>query len=242
LPITTDHILKTTHDALAKVGENGPFVIIGHSMGGLFAANYYQTYPNQVKGIIQLDPTPVAWMVEEQATIGCEPENDNRLLEYETMFGLGTLKAWNPYYGGFRAEERKQFDPKTWDALVTLESQPKPMIASASSFHDTCKNPFALVRGPGSLGNLPVLKIVQDVTPAEVLAQAPKNLTPRERTNWLSMRNGWNQEYIDATTRGRLVYAGHGWGHYFALSHQDFTLAQIRGFLAQLDGPKAARP
>jgi hypothetical protein len=42
LPITTDHILATTHDALAKAGERGPFVIVGHSMGGMFAVNYVQ--------------------------------------------------------------------------------------------------------------------------------------------------------------------------------------------------------
>ncbi len=238
LPITTDHILATTHDALAKAGERGPFVIVGHSMGGMFAVNYAQAYPSQVRGVVQLDPTPVAWMVEEQATIGCEPQDDNRLLELETMFGLGALRFLNPYYGVFRAQERRAFDPKTWDLLVTLESQPKPIIASASVFHDTCKNPFALVRGPGSLGDLPLLKIVQSQTPAEVLAEAPKRLTPRERVNWLSMRNGWNQEYVGATTRGTLAYAGHGWGHSFPLTHQDFTLAQIRAFLAGLNGPR----
>lgn len=32
------------------------FIIIGHSMGGLFAQNYARLYPNKVKGIILVDP------------------------------------------------------------------------------------------------------------------------------------------------------------------------------------------
>lgn len=240
LPISVDHILQTTHDALAKAGETGPLIIAGHSMGGMFAANYAQAYPNQVKAIIQLDPTPTAWNIEEQATIGCEREDDHRLMELEAMFGLGVIRSFNPLYGPREEEVRRQFDPKTWALLVALESQPKPLVASASAFHAVCTNPFALVRGRGSLGALPVFKIIQDETPAETLAQAPKRLSARERANWLALRNTWAQEYVGDTTQGVLEYAGHGWGHEFPLTHQDWTLAQIRAFIARVNGARAA--
>jgi pimeloyl-ACP methyl ester carboxylesterase len=237
LPITLDRTLQVTHDALAKVGETGPLIIIGHSMGGIFATNYYQAYPNQVKAIIQLDPTPYAWNnIEQPATIGCEPADDHRLLELAAMFGLADVHALNPYYGPIEAPQRSQFDPKTWDLVVTLETQPKPMIAAATFFHTTCEDPFALIHGPGSLGDLPVLKIIQDQPPAEALPPAPRSLSPREHANWLAMRNSWTQEYVGDTTHGTLLRAGAGWGHYFPLTHLDWTLAQIRAFIAKVNG------
>jgi hypothetical protein len=40
------------HDALTKLGEHGPFVLVGHSYGGPVARNFALTYPKDVAGLV----------------------------------------------------------------------------------------------------------------------------------------------------------------------------------------------
>jgi len=42
-------------DALAKLGENSPFVLVGHSFGGPVVRNFALTYPKLVAGIVFVD-------------------------------------------------------------------------------------------------------------------------------------------------------------------------------------------
>ena len=43
------------HSLLAKAGEHGPFVLVGHSTGGTYAMTYAAQYPDQVAGLVLLD-------------------------------------------------------------------------------------------------------------------------------------------------------------------------------------------
>ena len=44
------------HTALAKAGEKGPYVMAGHSYGGLLARLFALTYPKEVVGLVSIDP------------------------------------------------------------------------------------------------------------------------------------------------------------------------------------------
>ena len=43
------------HTLLARAGETGPFVLVGHSVGGTYAMTYAARYPEQVAGMVLLD-------------------------------------------------------------------------------------------------------------------------------------------------------------------------------------------
>jgi pimeloyl-ACP methyl ester carboxylesterase len=43
------------HTLLERAGESGPFVLAGHSAGGIYVLNFAQLYPNQVAGVVLLD-------------------------------------------------------------------------------------------------------------------------------------------------------------------------------------------
>jgi len=45
------------HTLLARAGEHGPYVLVGHSIGGDYAMTYADRYPEQVAGMVLLDTT-----------------------------------------------------------------------------------------------------------------------------------------------------------------------------------------
>jgi len=54
-PRTFAQINLELHDALARLGERGPFVLVGHSFGGPVIRNYAAIYPSEVAGMILVD-------------------------------------------------------------------------------------------------------------------------------------------------------------------------------------------
>ena len=55
LPRSFAQINLELHDALQKLGEKGPFVLVGHSYGGPVVRNYASVYPDEVAGIVLVD-------------------------------------------------------------------------------------------------------------------------------------------------------------------------------------------
>ncbi|TCM50487.1 alpha/beta fold hydrolase [Kribbella sp. VKM Ac-2568] len=43
------------HTLLAKAGEHGPYLLVGHSIGGTYSMTYAARYPDQVAGLVLLD-------------------------------------------------------------------------------------------------------------------------------------------------------------------------------------------
>jgi pimeloyl-ACP methyl ester carboxylesterase len=54
-PRTFVQINMELRDALAKLGENGPFVLVGHSFGGPVVRNFALVYPKLVAGVVFVD-------------------------------------------------------------------------------------------------------------------------------------------------------------------------------------------
>ena len=65
MPRDSQRAANELHLLLANSGEDGPFLLVGHSLGGLNMQVYASTYPEEVVGLFLLDPSPLAWMMGE---------------------------------------------------------------------------------------------------------------------------------------------------------------------------------
>jgi pimeloyl-ACP methyl ester carboxylesterase len=54
-PHRVDLDVDDLHALLAALGEEGPYVLVSHSYGGLVAALYARTYPDEVAGLVMVD-------------------------------------------------------------------------------------------------------------------------------------------------------------------------------------------
>src|SRR5829696_10339136 len=55
-PRTAREFAKELHTLLAKANEPGPYVLVGHSMGGYTVRVYAHDYPEEVVGLVFVDP------------------------------------------------------------------------------------------------------------------------------------------------------------------------------------------
>src|SRR5215211_6575363 len=54
-PRDVSQISSELHTLLTGAGTEGPYVLVGHSYGGLYARMYAARYPNQVAGVVLVD-------------------------------------------------------------------------------------------------------------------------------------------------------------------------------------------
>src|SRR5690349_3978938 len=57
-PRTFDQLNLELHDALRRLGERGPFVLVGHSFGGGVVRQFALRYPKDVAGLVLVDIVP----------------------------------------------------------------------------------------------------------------------------------------------------------------------------------------
>jgi pimeloyl-ACP methyl ester carboxylesterase len=83
------------HAVLETARIDGPYLLVGHSLGGLLARLYAERYPSEVAGLVLLDPTPVSWYAKLQRVL--PPEVATAVAQNAEGFdlerGLGGLVA-----------------------------------------------------------------------------------------------------------------------------------------------------
>ncbi len=63
-PVSTQTFVTLASDLgalLETAGEPGPYVVLGHSFGGAAAVTFATQHPNDVRGLLLLDASPVTW-------------------------------------------------------------------------------------------------------------------------------------------------------------------------------------
>ncbi len=80
-PRTSAEIAVDLHTLLAVVGENGSYVLVGHSFGGLHVRLYASTFADEVIGAVLVDAVYEDWWKRGLALLPAENANENDLLK-----------------------------------------------------------------------------------------------------------------------------------------------------------------
>jgi pimeloyl-ACP methyl ester carboxylesterase len=70
-PRTAREFARELHTLLEKANEPGPYVLVGHSMGGYTVRVYVHDYPEEVAGLVLIDPQNLS--TEDAATFNPAP-------------------------------------------------------------------------------------------------------------------------------------------------------------------------
>jgi pimeloyl-ACP methyl ester carboxylesterase len=248
-PGDAQHAVDSLHTLLANSGETGPFVLVGHSNGGLRALLYAHAYPQEIAGVVLVDPTPRATDEERVAFLSAAEQ-----AEY-----LALLQALKPEIAGdetsfFKLMQRLR--PFGVPRLLTdslLQGSPYPYLSAdvqpALRFGMNQRGRLATsmaedehrqanvdrVRAVRSLGSVPLAVLASAKMTLFYQDRRPANLPPRlveliEKTAWESkadMAHLSSNSTITGVERS---------GHYIQFDRPDAVIEAVLHMVQSLPG------
>jgi pimeloyl-ACP methyl ester carboxylesterase len=247
IPGDAQHAVGDLHSLLANSGEPGPFVLVGHSNGGLRVVLYAHTYPREVAGVVLVDPTPrttdaerVAFLTPaEQAEYlafvqALKPEPaDGGLKFFELMrrlrpFGVprllvDTLLQNSPYH---------YLNVETQPAFRFGMNQPARIATSIAEIEQRQTN-VDQMRAIPSLGNVPLAVLASTKFTAFYHDPIQANLPPRlveliQKTAW-----GAKVDMSRLSTNSTITPIERS-GHYIQFDRPDAVISAVQTMIESL--------
>jgi pimeloyl-ACP methyl ester carboxylesterase len=145
---------QALHAALVKAGIPGPYVLAGHSAGGLDVLMFAATYPDETGGLVLLDSThPDQFLRYPPEQAAAEKRIEKLAVLFELGARLGLLRMVNAAH----FLDADELPPDQKDALQAQFASPRfaaGMRAEMAAFETLS---FPQVRAIKSLGDLPLV-------------------------------------------------------------------------------------
>lgn len=125
---TGEEVASHLHDLLGEAGAQPPYVLVGHSIGGLYVLSFAKLYPDEVAGIVLVDSRPAGF------TEACRASNSG-LCEPPSFLTALFPTHQKAEMNGVGATERFAASPEDLgDIPVTVISSARPPAGSAMDF------------------------------------------------------------------------------------------------------------
>jgi len=176
LPRTAGQVVDELHELLGLTGS-GPVVLVGHSLGGLYARHYATLYPDAVAGLVLLDPAHEDYDAAMPAELS-EMRSGARLYDVlNTVLDVGLRTApgkallqmlpparrYQRLYRELFARELHGFPPEVRDALVEQHVRLE-WLATGLRESRKIDKVYDEVRQGGALPDLPMIVLVSTGT------------------------------------------------------------------------------
>jgi pimeloyl-ACP methyl ester carboxylesterase len=217
LPRSTGQMVTELRALLTAAGEPGPYVLVGHSLGGKNVRLFAGRYPADVAAVVLVD----ARHEDYDVSIGAEAvELENAQTEqfrslqvalrrFGVTRGIGPWLLSNapPEVGGLPIE------------YFLLQGQPGSAEANSSENRSKVESNAQLRAEAGSLGSLPLVVLVRGIPEPNA-------------AEWASWQDA-QRTMAASSSRGQFIVADQS-GHAIQLEQPDLVIAAIR-LVSQLD-------
>jgi pimeloyl-ACP methyl ester carboxylesterase len=156
LPRTTDAIVSDLHAALTAEGIRPPYVLVGHSAGGLRMRRFAAMYPEEVVGMVLVDSVTDDW--EHRIYGGPCPGMAAERVVFRRMLALARLGQLTPETPDYRERvglPRAELTPAVNKALHEMWTRPS-YLRTAISEGQNIGSAGSPGPPPPSLGDLPL--------------------------------------------------------------------------------------
>lgn len=215
-PRTSETMVGELHALLEKAGVEGPYVLVGHSFGGMNMRLYAHRYPKEAAGMVLVDAAHEALSLRVPALQRAEQRvtGQFRFLSWLTAFGILALSPDNIPDRGLTGVALERYRA----ILATTH-----FFDTAAAETETIERSYAGVRKLNitSLGNIPL--VVLSRGRPDPLPGASEAENRQYEDVWKEMQT----LLVALSPRGRQVIATES-GHYIHLTQPQLVIDAIQ--------------
>jgi pimeloyl-ACP methyl ester carboxylesterase len=221
-PRTVETMVAELHSLLINAGVEGPYVLVGHSFGGIIVRAFAQRYPDQVSGMVLVDSAHEGQAIRVPAMAKAAGQMIGQFHTLSVMenFGLLALSPEQIPDRGLTGEALDQYR----SILATTQYFAAAANETESMYANMTTGP---VVEPISLKNLPLIVLSRGLP--EPLPGMSKLENQQYEMKWQEMQ----KELVGLSSNSRQVIATKS-GHYIQIQQPDLVISSVRAMLAEL--------
>ena len=207
------------HTMLVNAHISGPYILVGHSLGGPIARQFAAKYPEQVAGLVMVDSA-------HEQQVKYFPEKLVKMVT--SMMGMMDVMKWMSRLGLFAIKPNLiSLDDKS-KLSSELAAQIRGVMASSKPHAETLiaetENVYgAQARPVSSLGTLPLTVISHGQLDANAV---PPSLGQEVRDEYERVWQGLQKEIASLSSRGRRIVAERS-GHNVIFDQPELVIESI---------------
>jgi len=232
-PRTARQMADELHALLTNAGIAGPYVLVGHSLGGYNVRMYASLYPDEIVGMVLVDAGH-----EEQLSrlppeyVRVTQQQDRYLSVMGLMARFGVLRLMGKSAGEQALPPHiQQLPDDVQDLYVTMLSHPSYLSASLGeikALEETCSQ----VSETSGLGDLPLLVLTaeesMDADTLQAIGLRPDFPVAQIQATWVAL-----QEELASLSTGSTHLTAEGSGHAIHVDRPDLVVDAIRQVVPQ---------
>ena len=230
-PLAPQQVASDLHALLKAAEVPGPYIMVGHSAGGVYVRTYASQYPSEVVGMVLVDSS------HEGENLILPPEWVKLNRTQNTM--MAACRVMSPF-GLMRLSH--MFDAVI--AGVTMDRQVGEAYLAATYQTRFCRVSAEEIAAlaatlyqpdtPGSLGDMPLIVLTADTSQAQLEAQIPGYLKstvgPEMVAKVFQANREMQQSLVGLSSQGRQVMVPNS-GHMIQLEKPEVVIDAIRDVL-----------
>jgi pimeloyl-ACP methyl ester carboxylesterase len=226
-------VAQDLHATLSTAHEQGPFVLVGHSLGGPYIMTYAKYFGEEVAGLVFVDASHPEQVQRHDAVAKLsEPklvklrEKVGAALNWAGVVRAATAAEEKPPHVPERAFKAiKAYGPTSFGSMLKEEEAIDETLAEAGTFRQ--------------LGDRPLF-VLTEMAPYSEQALAYWNITAAQAKKYQDISNQMQEEFTAWSSQSQYQMISDS-GHYIQFDRPDVVIAAVRSVVDKVRSNQSPR-